>query len=75
MTGQLAERSRRRSSAARRVLRARPPRAGRMGLLFVLVEEAIVAQLIERQRLRRWRFTAVWAEALRDYDPRASRRR
>jgi cyclopropane-fatty-acyl-phospholipid synthase len=53
------DQSRRRTAAARRVLRARPPLAGRMGLLLIVAEEAIVARMIERGRLRRWRFTLV----------------
>jgi SAM-dependent methyltransferase len=63
VTGQFAERSRRRAAAARRVFRARPPRVGRLGLLLVLVEEATVTWLIERGRLRRWRLTTVLAES------------
>ncbi len=59
VTREFAAGSRRRAAAARRVLRARPPLAGRMGLLLVLGEEAIVTRLVERGRLRRWRFSVV----------------
>lgn len=62
VTGQFGDRSRRRAAAAKRVYRARPPRDGRLGLLLVLVEEAAVTWLIERGRLRRWRFTTAVAE-------------
>jgi precorrin-6B methylase 2 len=64
VTGRFRQRSRTRAAAARRVFRARPPRVGRLGLLLVLVEEAMVTWLVERGRLRRWRFSAVSAESV-----------
>ena len=73
VTGEFSERSRERAAAARRVLRARPARAGRFGLLLVLAEEAAVSWLIKRRGLRRWRFTAVRATSVPRYDPRGSR--
>jgi len=73
VTGEFSERSRERAAAARRVLRARPARAGRFGLLLVLAEEAAVSWLIKRRRLRRWRFTAVRATSVPGYDPQGSR--
>lgn len=62
VTAELAARSRRRASVARRTIRARPSPAGGLGLLLVVVEEAAVKQLIRRRRLRRWRFTTVRAD-------------
>ena len=73
VTGEFSERSRERAAAARRVLRARPARAGRSGLLLVLAEEAAISWLIKRRRLRRWRFTAVRATSVPGYDPQGSR--
>ena len=60
MTGELAAWSRTRAAMARSEYRARPPRGDHLGLLLVLAEEAVVTWLIERRRLRRWRFTAIW---------------
>ena len=59
VTAAFRERSRRRAAVARRLLRSRPASAGSLGLLLVTVEEAIVSRLVERGRLRRWRFAAV----------------
>jgi len=64
VTGELAARSRARAEVARRVYWARPPRAGRFGLLLVLAEEVTVGWLIGRRRLRRWRFTTIRATSL-----------
>lgn len=74
VTGEFAARSRERAAAARRVLRARPARAGRSGLLLALAEETAVSWLIKRGRLRRWRFTAVRATPVPADDPQGSRR-
>lgn len=74
VTGEFSARSRERAAAARRVLRARPARAGRFGLLLVLAEETAVSWLIKSGRLRRWRFTAVRATSVPGYDPQGSRR-
>lgn len=74
VTGEFSERSRERAAAARRVLRARPTRAGRFGLLLVIAEETAVSWLIKRGRLHRWRFTAVRATSVLGYDPQGSRR-
>ncbi len=73
VTGEFSERSRERAAAARRELRGRPGRAGRFGLLLVLVEEAAVSWLIQRGRLRRWRFTAVRAIPVPGHDPQGPR--
>ncbi len=57
VTAAFREGSRRRAAVARRLLRGRPPMAGRFGLLMVLAEESIMTRLIDRGRSRRWRFT------------------
>jgi SAM-dependent methyltransferase len=64
VTAEFAARSRARAATAKRVFSARPAQAGRLGLLLVLAEEAVVTWLIERRRLRRWRFAAVHAKPL-----------
>lgn len=71
VTSSFAERSRTRATAAKRVLRSRPRYAGRLGLLLVLAEEAIVTRLIKRGRLRRWRLTTVVAESSPSFGRRA----
>jgi len=62
VTASLADESMGRSAAARRVYRKRPRRAGRRGLLLVLVEEAVVSWLIRHRRVRRWRLTVTQSD-------------
>lgn len=57
VSGEFGRRNRQRAAAARRMLRERPSWAGRLVAWLVLSEEAFVARLIRRGRLRRWRFT------------------
>ena len=59
VSAELGQRSRERAAVARRLLRGRPRWAGRLGLQLILAEEAIVAWLFERRRLRRWRFVVI----------------
>lgn len=58
VTPAFREASRRRAASARRMILAEPTSPGRLGLLLVVAEEALVTRLLERGRLRRWRFTA-----------------
>ncbi len=55
VSSQFEVRSRERAATARRLLRDRPPWSGRLALWLVVWEEAAVARLIRRGRLRRWR--------------------
>lgn len=57
VTAALQESSRRRAEAARTLLRERTATSrGRLAMLLVLVEEAVVQRSIATGRIRRWRF-------------------
>lgn len=68
VTAEFGRRSRQRATVARELLRRRPGWSGRLGLELVAAEEAIVTQLIESGRLRRWRFSV--AQLARGSDSR-----
>jgi len=56
VSAEFRQRNRQRAVAARRLLRDRPSWIGRLVGWLVLAEEAFVARLVRRGRLRRWRF-------------------
>lgn len=57
VTAQFRRRNRERATLANQLLRARLGWSDRLALRLVAVEEALVMRLIERGRLRRWRFS------------------
>lgn len=67
VTHAFADRSRRRSDAAARVLRSEG--LGGLGLLLFLAEEAVVRFLVRHGTLRRWRFSVLPADHRSGNDP------